>query len=174
MLRGWFCLCSGNRVGFCLLRSRRPRVACAPRWCMSWEIPRLSKRYEHHHFTVGTLMCFWCKFCFLLLSPFSLLLLLCWCAPRGGISRKVNLVSAVLVNAGFLRGRPVILWHQVHLSPHPYTAHFHYASEGTDRLNFKWQMGTDLTLAHLGFRGNIWKQKQLASKGSLGRGGKYQ
>lgn len=38
------------------------------------------------------------------LSDWTLLLLSCWCAPRSGISRKVSIVSAVLVNAGFLQG----------------------------------------------------------------------
>lgn len=118
------------------------------------------------------LLVHWCKFCSLLSSPFSLFLL-CWCAPRGGSSRQVNIVSAALVNAAFLRRRPVILGHQVHLSLCPYTTDSHSGPEGTDRLNSKWQIGTDLSLAHLGFRRNIWKQRQLVLKGSLGRGGKY-
>lgn len=107
-------------------------------------------------------------FCWHLLSPYS-----SSCAdvhPRVASQGKLILF---LVNADFLRERPVILWHQVHLSPRPYTAHLHSGPEGTDNLNFKWKIGTYFSLAHLGFRKNIWKQRQLVSKGSLGRGGKY-
>lgn len=78
LVAGWDSACSGAGA----------LVRCAPRWCMGWEVPRLSKMLsKHHRFTVGTLMCFWCKFCFLLAPPLvhpgvsfqgKLMFLQCW------------------------------------------------------------------------------------------------
>lgn len=83
LVAGWDSACSGAGAW----------VRCASRWCMCWEIPRLSKMLlKHHHFTVGTLTCFWCKFCFLPTPPLvhpevsfqgKLIFLQCW--SRGGL-----------------------------------------------------------------------------------------
>lgn len=142
MLRGWFCLCSCSRMGFCLLRSRSMGQMCTE----VMHVLRNSQAFKDA-FKASPFYC-WDTDVLLeqiLLSPYS-----SSCASRSVISREAN-ISAVLV-----KGRPIILWHQVLLSPHPYTAHLLSGPEGTGRLNFKWQTGIQISLAHLGFRRNIW------------------
>lgn len=158
---GWDPVCSGAG-GHRLLVHRRD---VCPEKCPGFQrSTSITISLLGHRCASGENSAFWCH----LLSPYS-----SSCAdvhPRVASQGKLILF---LVNADFRRERPVILWHQVHLSPRPYTAHLHSGPEGTDNLNFKWKIGTDLSLAYLGFRKNIWKQRQLVLKGSLGRGGKY-
>lgn len=81
LVAGWDSACSGAGAWVRWLR-------CTPRWCMGWETPRLSKMLSKHpHSTLETLICFWCKFCFLPTPPLvypgvlfqgKLMFLQCW------------------------------------------------------------------------------------------------
>lgn len=95
MLRGWFCLCSCSRMGFCLLRSRNMGQMCIE----VMHVLRNTQAFKDA-FKVSPFHC-WDTDVLLvqiLFSPYS-----SSCAYRSVISREAN-VSAVLVKAVFLKG----------------------------------------------------------------------